>query len=80
MLSTSTASLSTVQRISSNSLVSIYVGDERPLPTDLLLIVLEYSGLVDVGQRSLHFWVYFRRPLNVRRARRFDRRSSNLRR
>ena len=80
MLSSSTASLSAEQRISPNGLVSIYLDNERPLPTDLLLIVLEYSGLVGLGQRSLHFWVYFTRPISARRARRFDRRSSNLRR
>ena len=49
--------------LSPNALVSIYLDSERPLPTDLLLIVLEYSGLVGLGQRSLHFWVYFTRPL-----------------
>jgi len=67
--------------LSTNALVSIYLDDARPLPTELLLLVLQFSGLVARGHRSLHFWVYFTRPLvNARRARRFDRRSSNLRR
>ena len=44
-------------------LVSIYVDDLRPLPTELMMIVLEFSGLVHRGQRSLSFWVYWRRPI-----------------
>jgi len=39
-------------------LVSIYVDDLRPLPTPLMLVVLEFSGLVTRGQRSMSFWVY----------------------
>ena len=54
-------------------LVSIYVDDQRPLPTPIMLIVLEFSGLVHRGQRSLSFW---RRPVTY--APRSDARSRRL--
>ena len=57
-------------------LVSIYVDDQRPLPTPIMLIVLEFSGLVHRGQRSLSFWVYWRRPVTY--APRSDARSRRL--
>ena len=48
--------------LSCEQLVTIYLGDERPLPTPLLLLLLEYSGLVHLGQRSMSFWVFCERP------------------
>ena len=56
--------------LSYEELVHIYLHDLRPLPTPLMMIVLEYSGLVTRGQRSLSFWVYWRRPVTSRAQRR----------
>ncbi len=53
-----------------NELVGIYIGDLRPLPTCVMLLVLEFSGLVTRGHRSMHFWVFCERPLSGPRARR----------
>ena len=52
--------------LSCEELVHVYLHDLRPLPTPLMMIVLEYSGLVTRGQRSLSFWVYWRRPVTSR--------------
>ena len=52
--------------LSTNDLVAIYVDDLRPLPSELMFVVLEFSGLVTRGHRSLHFWVYWRRPVTLR--------------
>ena len=41
--------------LSCEQLVTIYLGDERPLPTPLLLLLLEFSGMVHRGQRSMSF-------------------------
>ena len=49
--------------LSSNALVSIYIGDFRPLPTEVLLIIFEIAGLVGRGHRSMHFWVFCERPI-----------------
>ena len=62
--------------VNPNRLVEVYLDDMRPLPTDLLLICLEYAGLVRVGRSSLHFWVNCRPASAVRRSGvRFPRRS-----
>ena len=61
--------------VNSNHLVAVYLDDLRPLPTDLLLICLQYAGLVRVGHSSLHFWINLRPSSGVRRsASRFPRR------
>ena len=52
--------------LSPGELVSIYIGDLRPLPTCIMLLVLEFSGLVTRGHRSMHFWVYWTRPVTLR--------------
>ena len=52
--------------LSSSDLVSIYFGDERPLPTELLLICLELAGTVGKGHRSMYFWVWFDRHFSGR--------------
>ena len=52
--------------LSPGQLVSIYIDDLRPLPTCIMLLVLEFSGLVTRGHRSMHFWVYWRRPVTLR--------------
>ena len=49
--------------LSPEDLVSIYIDDFRPMPTELLLLIFEISGHVGRGQRSMHFWVYISRPL-----------------
>ena len=38
-----------------NEIVDIYFPHYRPLPPDLLVIILEYSGMVGKS----FFWVYF---------------------
>ena len=35
--------------LSNNALVSIYMGDFRPLPTEIMLIIFEIAGLVGRG-------------------------------
>jgi hypothetical protein len=42
------------------ALVSIYFDEQRPLPTELLYIVLQFSGLVRVGSSSIQFWISWR--------------------
>jgi hypothetical protein len=54
--------------INPNTLVAIYLDELRPLPTDLLLICLQYAGLVRVGHSSLHFWINCRPSWGVRRS------------
>ena len=54
--------------VNPNSLVAIYLDDLRPLPTDLLLICLQYAGLIRVGHSSLHFWINCRPEPAVRRS------------
>ena len=43
-----------------NALVSVYLDDNRPLPTEILYIILQYSGLIRVGKSSVHFWINWR--------------------
>ena len=47
------------------SLVEIFVGDDRCIPTDLLLMCLEFAGLVRVAHSSLYFWIR-NSPVRVR--------------
>ena len=54
--------------VNPNQLVGIYLDELRPLPTDLLLICLQYAGLVRVGHSSLHFWINCRPASAVRRS------------
>ena len=54
--------------VNPNRLVEVYLGDMRPLPTDILLICLQYAGLVRVGRSSLQFWVNWRPASAVRRS------------
>ena len=69
-----------LRMLSTNALVSIYLGEVRPLNVDMLMIILEFSGLVARGHRSMQFWVYWTRPVRPSRARRFDGRFPRLRR
>ena len=50
-----------------NDLVSVYLDDQRPLPTELMYLVLQFSGLVRVGHNSVHFWVNWPRHRVVKR-------------
>lgn len=61
---------------STNALVSVYLDDYRPLPTEILFLVLEFSGLVRFGHRSVHFWVNWRRQPSAAKKR--DDRSPSL--
>ena len=54
--------------VNSNRLVAVYLDELRPLPTELLLICLQYAGLVRVGHSSLHFWINCRPSSAVRRS------------
>ena len=54
--------------VNPTSLVDIYFDDQRPLPTEILLICLQYAGLVRVGHSSLHFWINLRPSSAVRRS------------
>ena len=54
--------------VNPNQLVGIYLDELRPLPTDLLLICLQYAGLVRVGHSSLHFWINCRPSSAARRS------------
>ena len=66
--------------ISTANLVTVYLGDLRPLPVELLWIVLEFSGLAARGHRSVRFWVYCERPLTCGPSRRLADRSRRRRR
>ena len=42
------------------SVVSVYLDEERPLPTELLSLCLQYAGLIRIGRKSLHFTINLR--------------------
>ena len=43
-----------------HSVVSVFLDEERPLPTELLSLCLQYAGLIRIGRKSLHFTINLR--------------------
>ena len=43
-----------------HSVVSVFLDEERPLPTEVLSLCLQYAGLIRIGRKSLHFTINLR--------------------